>query len=90
MELGSNEALKQVVAAGLGLAVVSAHTVVQELETGRLVILGVEGFPIRREWYLVHRKGKRLSPVAKAFCGFVLEHAQGFRADRLGAGEERG
>jgi DNA-binding transcriptional LysR family regulator len=90
MELGSNEAIKQVVSAGLGLAVVSAHTVVQELETGRLVILDVAGFPVRREWYLVHRKGKRLSPVAEAFCGFVLEHAQTFRADCPGADNDRG
>ena len=80
MELGSNEAIKQVVSAGLGLAVVSAHTVVQELETGRLVILQVEAFPILREWYLVYRRGKRLSPVAQAFCEFVLQNAETFRA----------
>jgi DNA-binding transcriptional LysR family regulator len=80
MELGNNEAVKQVVSAGLGLAVVSAHTVVQELETGRLVILKVEAFPILREWYLVHRRGKRLSPVAQAFCEFVLQNAETFRA----------
>lgn len=80
MELGNNEAVKQVVSAGLGLAVVSAHTVVQELETGRLVILQAEDFPILREWYLVHRRGKRLSPVAQAFCEFVLKNAETFRA----------
>lgn len=78
MEFGSNEALKQVVAAGLGLGLVSAHTITQELETGRLCVLDVQGMPILRHWYLVHRRGKRLSPVAQAFREFVLEHAREF------------
>lgn len=78
MEFGSNEALKQVVSAGLGLGLVSAHTITQELETSRLCVLDVLGMPIIRHWYLVHRRGKRLSPVAKAFREFVLERAREF------------
>jgi DNA-binding transcriptional LysR family regulator len=78
LELGGNEALKQVVAAGLGVGLVSVHTISQELETGRLAILDVRGTPIDRYWYLVHRKGKRLSPVAQTFRAFVLEHAENF------------
>jgi len=81
MELGSNEALKQVVAAGLGLGLVSLHTISQELETGRLSVLDLRGMPVIRHWYLVHRRGKRLSPVAQAFRQFVLEHAREF--DRI-------
>ncbi|MDD3609390.1 MAG: LysR family transcriptional regulator [Halothiobacillaceae bacterium] len=73
IELGSNEAIKQAVIAGLGLGIASVHTLEMELETGRLVVLDVEGFPIMRHWYLVHRKGKRLSPVAQAFRSYVLE-----------------
>jgi DNA-binding transcriptional LysR family regulator len=73
MEMTSNEAIKQSVEAGLGLGIVSVHTLELELETNRLAILDAENFPILRHWYLVHRKGKRLSPVAQAFHDFVLE-----------------
>ena len=73
MEMTSNEAIKQAVEAGLGLGIVSIHTLELELETDRLKILDVELFPIMRHWYVVYRKGKRLSPVAQAFREFVLE-----------------
>jgi DNA-binding transcriptional LysR family regulator len=76
MEMSSNEAIKQAVEAGLGLGIVSIHTLVLELETKRLTILNVKEFPILRHWYLVHRKGKRLSPVADAFRQFVLDEAE--------------
>lgn len=75
MEMTSNEAIKQSVMAGMGLGLVSAHTLELELEAGRLVVLNVTGFPIMRHWYLVHRKGKRLSPVARVFNDYVLAHA---------------
>ena len=73
MELMGNEAVKQGVEAGLGLAVVSAHTVEQELTLQRLVKLDVAGMPIMRRWYVAYRKGKRLSPTAEAFRRFVIE-----------------
>ncbi|HEX20337.1 MAG TPA: LysR family transcriptional regulator, partial [Acidiferrobacteraceae bacterium] len=76
MEMTSNEAIKQAVSAGLGLGIVSIHTLSLELETKRLIVLNVEAFPILRHWYIVHRKGKRLSPVASAFKQFVLENAK--------------
>lgn len=72
MEMNSNEAIKQAVEAGLGLGIVSIHTLELELELKRLVVLDVEDFPILRHWYLVHRQGKRLSPVAQIFRSFVL------------------
>jgi DNA-binding transcriptional LysR family regulator len=78
MEMTSNDAIKQAVQAGLGLGIVSIHTVRLELETERLVLLDVEDFPISRHWYMVHRQGKRLSPVAQAFRQFVLDHAADF------------
>jgi len=78
MELTSNEAIKQAVEAGLGLGIVSIHTLELELEARRLVVLDVEHFPILRHWYVVHREGKRLSPVAQAFRAFVLDEAAGF------------
>lgn len=75
MEMTRNEAIKQAVRAGLGLSVVSRHTIELELETGRLLVLPVEGFPLPRRWFLVYRKGKRLSPAAEAFRQFVLAEA---------------
>ena len=76
MQMTHNEAIKQAVRAGLGLSVVSEHTVELELETGRLVILDVEGFPLERQWHLVYRRGRRLSPAAQAFRQFVLDEAK--------------
>jgi len=78
IEMRSNEALQQAVQAGLGLGIVSRHTLELELETHRLVILNVERFPIMRQWYLVHRTGKRLPPIARAFREFLLNEANGF------------
>lgn len=75
MEMTSNEAIKQAVEAGLGLGIVSIHTLAPELETKRLHVLDVKGFPILRHWYVVHRHGKRLSPVANAFKTMLLEEA---------------
>ena len=75
MEMSSNEAIKQAVQAGLGLGIVSLHTLELEIEMKRLVVLDVESFPILRHWYIVHRKGKRLSPVARTFKDFVLEES---------------
>lgn len=71
-EMTSNEAIKQVVEAGLGIAIVSRHTVELELSVGRLVEVPAETFPIVRKWYIAQRVNKRLSPAAQAFKEFVL------------------
>ncbi len=76
MQMTRNEAIKQAVRAGMGLGLVSTHTIELEVETRRLVVLDVEGFPLLRHWYMVYRKGKRLSPAAMAFHDFVLNEAQ--------------
>lgn len=72
-ELSTNEAIKQAVQAGLGLGVVSEQTIELELQTGRLAVLPVEGFPIVRQWFVVHREDKRLSAAAQAFRALLLE-----------------
>jgi DNA-binding transcriptional LysR family regulator len=72
MELGSSEAIKQGVMAGLGLAVLSLHSLRLEQTAHKLVVLDVEGFPIKRRWYAVHLKGKKLSLVARTFLDFIL------------------
>lgn len=74
MQVGNNSAIKQGVASGLGIALISRVALDMELETNRLVILDVEGFPIMRQWRLVHLKDKNLSATARAFKHFILQH----------------
>jgi DNA-binding transcriptional LysR family regulator len=76
MEMSSNEAIKLAVQAGLGLGILSLQTLEMERALKRLAVLDVEGFPIMRHWYIVHRADKRLSPAAQAFKDFVLGPAQ--------------
>lgn len=73
MELGSNEAIKHAIVGGLGLSVLSLHTLTLEGTEGPVAILDVEGFPIMRQWYLVYPKAKELSLVSKAFVDFARE-----------------
>ncbi|MBE0622614.1 MAG: LysR family transcriptional regulator [Burkholderiales bacterium] len=73
MELGSNEAIKQAVAGGLGLSLLSLHALKSELARKEVVMLDVEALPIRRSWYIVHRKGKELSIVARTFFDYLKE-----------------
>jgi len=75
MQVGNNSAIKQGVAAGLGIALISRVALDMELETRRLIILDVEGFPIVRQWRIVHLKDKYLSATARAFKSFLLQHA---------------
>jgi len=71
MELGSNEAIKHTVVGGLGVTVMSLHTLVLEGADGPVNVLDVEGFPIERNWYLVHPKDKELSLIASTFLEFA-------------------
>ncbi len=75
MEMNKNEAIKHAVEAGLGLGVVSLHTVRAEIASGQLCVLDFKDFPLKRQWYLVQREGKRLSPAASAFSQLVLQEA---------------
>ena len=81
MELGSAEAIKQAVLAGIGIAVLSLHSVRLEQAAGKLVVLDVQGFPVRRRWYAVHQKGKHLSLVARTFLDFILTESHQVLAD---------
>ncbi|MEJ2321872.1 MAG: LysR substrate-binding domain-containing protein, partial [Gammaproteobacteria bacterium] len=83
MELGSNEAIKHAIVGGLGISVLSLHTLALEGANGPVCLLDVEGFPIMRQWYMVHLKGKELSLVARAFLEFALEFEPQMRARML-------
>lgn len=71
MTLGSNEAVKQAVAGGLGLAVLSRHTLALDAASGAFAVLDVRGFPLLRQWYAVYSKGKQLSAVTRAFLDYI-------------------
>ena len=81
LELGSNEAIKQAVASGLGVGIVSAHALGPHYEAEALAILPVKGMPIHSNWWVLYPKGKRLSPIASVF----LKHLQETAADIEGA-----
>ena len=72
MEIKSTETIKQAVMAGMGVSFLSAHTISRELQVGSLSVLDVQGFPLMLHWYVVHRRNKRLTPVAQAFKTFLM------------------
>ncbi len=71
LELGSNEAIKQAILAGLGISALSRHTLTLN-QPGQFAVLDVEDFPILRHWYAVYPAGRRLSVVARAFLDYLL------------------
>jgi DNA-binding transcriptional LysR family regulator len=85
MELSSNEAIKQAILAGLGVSILSQHTLGFDSEPGRLVALDVQGFPIERHWHFVYPVGKQVSVVARTFIEYVRGAAKALmpvRADK--------
>jgi len=78
LELGSNEAIKQAIAGGLGMSVLSMHTLNSKLEDRELSILDVQHFPIERRWYVSYLNGKQLSVISQAFLGFLLQESPKF------------
>ena len=75
MEADTAEAIKQAIQAGMGLGIMSLHTIRLELEAGRLSILDIQGLPIMRYWHVVHRKNKRLPNISGVFKQFLLNEA---------------
>ncbi|WP_427160712.1 LysR substrate-binding domain-containing protein [Aliinostoc sp. HNIBRCY26] len=75
LELGSNEAIKQAIAGGLGISVLSRHTLLTDTEFS---ILDVQHFPIKRTWYMVYPAGKQLSIIAQTYYEYLLDAAKKF------------
>ena len=71
MEIPSTETIKQAVMAGMGISFLSAHTISKELQARSLRLIRAQGFPLMLNWYVVHRRHKRLPPVAQAFRDFL-------------------
>ena len=78
MEIGSNETIKQAVMAGMGIALISAHTIAAEVQDGRLAVLDVRDLPIVRQWFVVKRREKRLLPAAQAVWNHLVAHGSEF------------
>jgi DNA-binding transcriptional LysR family regulator len=76
LDLGSNEAIKQAIAGGLGISVLSLHTLALEGPQSQLSVLDVEHFPIERYWYAVYPNGKQLSIVARTFLDYLLSEGK--------------
>ena len=76
LELGSNEAIKQAIAGGLGISVLSEHCLISGGISGELTVLNVEHFPIRRRWYLSYLSGKQLSIIAQTFLDYLLAESK--------------
>lgn len=76
MEIGSNEAIKQAIAGGLGLSILSRHSLALEGTKGPLIVLDVEGLPIQRHWYIIYPASKQLSVVARTFLDYFLEEGK--------------
>jgi DNA-binding transcriptional LysR family regulator len=76
LDLGSNEAIKQAIAGGLGISVLSLHTLALEGSNSQLTILDVKGFPIQRHWYVIYPSGKQLSVIARTFHDYLLNEGK--------------
>ena len=77
-EIGSNETIKQAVMAGLGISLISAHTIEAEVASGRMVVLKMEGLPIMRKWFAMHRADRVLSPAGRAMWTFMVKKGSEF------------
>jgi LysR family transcriptional regulator, low CO2-responsive transcriptional regulator len=83
-EMSSNEAIKQMCAAGFGVAFLSMHTCVLEIKAGLLKLLPMPDNPIEREWFVIHLASRQLPQVADAFEQFLCAHAQAQILTQLG------
>lgn len=72
IEMGTNETIKQAVIAGLGIALISQHTVTEELRSGRLVSVQAMGLPIQRSWYILRREDAQMTPATRRIHDFIV------------------
>lgn len=76
LALGSNEAIKQAVIGELGVSMLSIYALVHEINSGELVVLDVQGFPVMDEWFICSPEGKKLSVVAQVFSDYMLNEGR--------------
>jgi len=78
MEIGSNDAIKHAVLAGLGVAVLPRLSILPELKLGSLHVLDIPSFPLRRSWCVVYPQAKHLTPAMKAFIDYIQQNIKQF------------
>jgi LysR family transcriptional regulator, low CO2-responsive transcriptional regulator len=76
LDMGSNEAIKQAVAGGLGVSVLSKHTLALDSQNSNLAVLDVQNFPIQRHWYVMYPSEKKLSAIATVFHDYLLNEGK--------------
>jgi LysR family transcriptional regulator, low CO2-responsive transcriptional regulator len=76
LDMGSNEAIKQAVAGGLGVSVLSKHALVLDSQNSNLAVLDVQSFPIQRHWYVMYPSTKKLSAIATVFHDYLLNEGK--------------
>lgn len=77
MELSTNESIRQAILAGLGISILSRHTLGIDSDPGRLVELDVEGFPLPGHWCFAYPLGKQPGVSARAFLDYVRAASDG-------------
>jgi LysR family transcriptional regulator, low CO2-responsive transcriptional regulator len=82
-EMSSNEAIKQMCAAGFGVAFISLHACVLELKSGLLAQVPMANHPIMRDWYVICLDGRPVPAAAAAFSAYLQEHGQARVNDHL-------
>ncbi|SDW32226.1 LysR family transcriptional regulator [Marinobacter mobilis] len=83
MELGSNDAVKHAVMAGLGVAVLPKLSILPELSLGNLHIVDLPGFPLRRSWCVVYPQAKHPTPAMRAFLDYIQQNIRQFEQQFL-------
>lgn len=86
LELGSNEAVKESVAGGLGIGVVSRHALHGHQKEHGVSVIEVQGFPLPSAWHIVHPASKKLSPVALAFKQQLLKEVNRRKSPQVASG----
>ncbi|WP_081645163.1 LysR substrate-binding domain-containing protein [Cupriavidus sp. GA3-3] len=81
---GGGHPIKQAVMAGMGISLLSLHTLSLELRTGEIALLDVTGTPIERIWHVAHMSSKRLSPASESCRAYLLEHTAEFLGKEYG------
>lgn len=89
IELGSNEAIKQAVMEGLGISILSLHSLTFGELPPQLAILDVESLPIQRQWYAVFPKRKSLSMTATTFMNYLLQEGAHYCQSKFNSSYER-
>jgi len=80
-EIGSTVAVKEMIKAGIGVSIISRRALLDDIETGRLTAVSVQGFKLQRPFYMIQRKNRELTPVAGTFQDYLQK--QGDTHDKL-------